>query len=109
MSPFSSMRDDRLYRQKETRCKQDRDDAEEGDEKAIGRIISFAEKHVERSESCAEERHEESCNRRVIRLSEMQKFHGPQPEERFVFKILGNRLLVKGGKRNLLASEEASS
>jgi hypothetical protein len=86
---------DRLYRQKKTRSKQDRDDAEKGDEKAIGPIISFAEKHVEGCESCAEKRHEESGNRRVIGLSEMQKFHVPQPRAKFVLRILWNRSLVK--------------
>jgi hypothetical protein len=100
---------DGFQRQKETRCKQDWDDAEEGDEKAIGPIISFSEKHVKRSESCAEERHEEPCNRRVIRLTEMQKLHGRRPNRVFVFNILANRLLVKGGKRNLLASRRVSS
>jgi hypothetical protein len=86
---------DRLHGQEDTCRKQNRNNAQKGDKKAGGSIVSFAEKHVKRCESCAEERHEESCNRRVIRLSEMQKFHDPQPREDFVSRILCNRSLVK--------------
>jgi len=88
---------DGFHGQEKTCGKQERENAEKGDEKAIGPIIPFAEKHVKRCKPCADERHKEPRNRSVIRLSEMKEFHGPPTSGRFAFKIRQNRSFVKRG------------
>jgi hypothetical protein len=99
---------DRLHGQEKTSSKQERDNAKEGDDKKMRRVISCPEKHVKGCESRTEERDEKSSDRRMIRLSEMQKFHGPQPRERFTCRLLWNQLFVKSCKKITCIKREES-
>jgi hypothetical protein len=58
--PFFFDKGDGLHGQKNPGCKKKWDNAEETDEETIRPVILFSVEHVKRSESRAEERHEES-------------------------------------------------